>query len=1107
MSKDPAQLLFQRIEAAARLTDRASQVRDIRVILETMFKMLTHSETRSFSNLFGRMEFIFDKLQAQQIIREQLHGLRQYSNKLAHNDMDPSLEDGMRAIRAIAEGVEHFYKKNIPADIQAIYQPLGDKRFRQSKLPPSDQLLEIKPVILEIGDIQNTANDGAYFILNCREEALGEFELQLWKYKFNDLTALQQWLQPYDTILVLNCHKDANKKDSYVSNNMTQVILEPDILLDVSELAECFQMRGSYPILALLKKLVPQDYSQPAFQGNMVNAILDAAVRETNPDFKIAFKEAVADNVFQAAAYGKEILNDIYRDIRNRHWSNIVTVANQYRDKPNRIEPTFFSATYGLQGRLDLLVEDEKDETLKEVVELKSGKAPDGNPWKSNEMQVVGYNLLLKSTFGKHRHGSSSIFYSSAGGSPLRNVVSNEINENMLLMARNELVYYYLQLARGNMDILQRIAGMRDLPSFKVAEVVNFETTYTNAGVLEKKYYHHFLCFIMRQWLHEKCGMYAHPERIEDGDGFAALWKQDEAQKKSEYNIISGLKFREFNANNATVLFQMEDSEAQHNFRPGDTAILYRSLTTEPAALKQQVIKGRVDRVGSGELLFSLNNRQLDGSYFAKEGITWLVEHDIFESNYWVASRSLFSVLNPANKTKFQLLLGWNTPGICDAAHSVTLTDTGGLNENQQQVISKALAAKDYFLVQGPPGTGKTSTLLPRLVKEILQREKGTVLVVAFTNRAVEEIAIRLKQQQVDFIRFGGRGSDAEKELRQYCTDGNIEAASDFIQSKRVFLATVTTMSGRLDSLKQLKEHLDTVIVDEASQLTEPQLLGLLMDRKKFILIGDQNQLPPVVAIHEAFCQVKDEDMRNAGITDLRTALFERLFRTARRQNWAHAIDMLNTHFRMHDDIAKLINPWYGNQLRSGRAGQQNKSEEEWHTTPDDSEDRWHEILQKGRVIYMPSVREPKSKHHLQEAQRVVTLLRYLRKKYGPTFTSEKVGVVTPWRTQIGLIRNLIGKDEVLQQINIDTIERFQGSENDIIIVSMAVYHPSQVNLLTSPGKYPHTNEQGEIEEIEVDRKLLVTLSRARNQVILMGYHSALEFSRHYSTIMSTNNN
>jgi superfamily I DNA and/or RNA helicase len=112
------------------------------------------------------------------------------------------------------------------------------------------------------------------------------------------------------------------------------------------------------------------------------------------------------------------------------------------------------------------------------------------------------------------------------------------------------------------------------------------------------------------------------------------------------------------------------------------------------------------------------------------------------------------------------------------------------------------------------------------------------------------------------------------------------------------------------------------------------------------------------------------------------------------------------------------------------------------------------------------------------------------------------VGVVTPWRTQIGLIRHLIGQDDVLQSINIDTVERFQGSENQIILVSMAVSHPAQMQMLRSPGTF-YWEEGAEIRSVDVDRKLLVSLSRAMNQVILFGDERVLMSDAVYQKAIS----
>src|SRR5687767_9034310 len=107
MTKSPARDLYNQIEAASRLNDLSSQVREIRVILETLFHKLTKSETRSFSNIFGRMTFVFDKMMVKQNIQDQLNELRRFCNKIAHDSVPVTLEEGMLCIRVIAEAIEY----------------------------------------------------------------------------------------------------------------------------------------------------------------------------------------------------------------------------------------------------------------------------------------------------------------------------------------------------------------------------------------------------------------------------------------------------------------------------------------------------------------------------------------------------------------------------------------------------------------------------------------------------------------------------------------------------------------------------------------------------------------------------------------------------------------------------------------------------------------------------------------------------------------------------------------------------------------------------------------------------------------------------------------
>ncbi|HVI43906.1 MAG TPA: AAA domain-containing protein [Chitinophaga sp.] len=1084
-----AAAFFARIKETHNLLTPEEKIRHYKLILENLFRELTQTESRSFGNLFARMQFYFDKHPVPADIRRQLTALRILTAKPVRGLQRWQENMDLLCLKALATATSWAYQQPVPDTLLALFGTCGNDILSFAYQHRPSDLVLLKCMITTVGPLMLTAEGKQAFLLDVKNDEQGDFHLLLDNLPAATIAALHSLLRPYDTVLVHYCRL-GDTEQTYVTTPESLLILEPDLLIDISDLAECFTHKGANKLLYLIKKLTPQQTSPAAFKGNLVNALLDEMLRNNEIDFKTSFVEAVAENVLQAAAYGREKINEMYRDIRQQHWHNLHSTVSELKGKPVRIEPAFFSSRYGLQGRLDIMAEDDTDTLRKEIFELKSGKAPDFNTWKNHEMQVVGYNLLLRSAFGQHRKGSSAILYSAAQSNPLRNVSSTHYSENELLLLRNEVVAMLLRLACGEYGILSTITcgAATGLPPFSAAHFISFENAWGSAPVINKAYYEQFLGFVLREYLQAKCGMFSEVNREDDADGFSALWLQQEKEKASRFNIITGLQFREFDQNNSTVYFNIAVS-VSHNFRIGDTAIIYPRTGNELQPLQQQLLKGRIDDLGRDSLVFSLNNKQMTLDFFSQYD-EWIIEHDIYESNYWSAAATLFYILSPHYRQRSNMLLGLETPRRRPLQHPVPAM----FNSNQEQIVREALEAEDYYLLQGPPGTGKTSSLLTTIVGEMIN-QKRHVIIVAFTNKAVEEICTKLEAREIPHMRLGGRNSTAAQRLKQYCLGGALDEAREYITGHRVFVATVATMASRLELLLMMGIPADTLIADEASQLTEPQLLGLLMPFRKFILIGDQNQLPPVVAQEPHFCRVEEPLLQEAGITDLRRSVFERLMQHCKTSSWPHAWGMLNTHFRMHDNIAGLVNHYYAGQLASGKALQRAAFEVTRRTT----ETGWERVLALGRKVFVPSPYEPTSKMNTTEASRVFSLLQHLKSRYGTNFCQDTVGVVTPWRTQISLIRELIAADHELQQadINIDTVERFQGSENDIIIVSLAVYHAAQVHTLQSLGRF-----KWEEEEIEVDRKLLVTLSRARKQVILMGYEPVLKESAHYRKVL-----
>jgi superfamily I DNA and/or RNA helicase len=195
---------------------------------------------------------------------------------------------------------------------------------------------------------------------------------------------------------------------------------------------------------------------------------------------------------------------------------------------------------------------------------------------------------------------------------------------------------------------------------------------------------------------------------------------------------------------------------------------------------------------------------------------------------------------------------------------------------------------------------------------------------------------------------------------------------------------------------------------------------------------------------------------------------------------------MLETHYRLHEDISELINHSYKNKLKSGNESQKSP----FNVFNINSKNNIEKLLSSSRIIFIDSLYERTSKSNFSESQIVVGLMKTVRDVYGNNFSEDTLGVITPWRAQIALINKYLENENKFEKVTVDTVERFQGSERKIIIVSFAVHNPNQLINLES------INTEG------IDRKLLVTLSRASEQLILIGYNKALESSPNYSRMI-----
>ena len=153
------------------------------------------------------------------------------------------------------------------------------------------------------------------------------------------------------------------------------------------------------------------------------------------------------------------------------------------------------------------------------------------------------------------------------------------------------------------------------------------------------------------------------------------------------------------------------------------------------------------------------------------------------------------------------------------------------------------------------------------------------------------------------------------------------------------------------------------------------------------------------------------------------------------------------------------------------------------------------------RVIFIPSKKTDEGgrseKVNASEARIVADLVVRIRRLAGSSFNCDRtIGIIVPYRNQITMIRREMERRglDCAADICIDTVERFQGSQREVIICSLTVNNDAQLDFLTSNC----FEENGRT----IDRKLNVTLTRARRQMILTGNPEILGHNGVYADLM-----
>jgi DNA polymerase III delta prime subunit len=447
----------------------------------------------------------------------------------------------------------------------------------------------------------------------------------------------------------------------------------------------------------------------------------------------------------------------------------------------------------------------------------------------------------------------------------------------------------------------------------------------------------------------------------------------------------------------------------------------------------------------------------------------------------------------PISQLLSEFLCGTGKPKSYSAARTEEelcfLDERVGKVESQGQAVKKALQAcsnQDFFLIHGPPGTGKT-TVITEIVRHLASQGQK-VLITSHTNVAVDNVLENL------FPFFGNRitrlglrikVSEVLKDLVPRSEDESVKLSVSQIVGATLSKLSILVLNKKLSFEAP---YFDVVIVDESSMATIPLTLSGVLLGKKFILVGDHKQLPPITksrmppSCYGVNCDEKCE------------SLFRLLI-----ELYPENSSMLDTQFRSHPLIVGFSSQqFYGNRIKSAESCFEKKislprvlGNEQIKGTVNQNPlcylDMHYDDMPYDDVVEWFPPRNESLQKNVQSSclnrYEAAVALKIRHDLIRSGVPPEKIWIITPYRLQREIIkrvvRNLSGSlpkndaDQLDEDIVASTVDSIQGKENDIVIYDLT---------------WVHSEGAGRIAHALADfRRLNVALTRAKKKLIIIG--------------------
>lgn len=841
------------------------------------------------------------------------------------------------------------------------------------------------------------------------------------------------------------------------------LVIEPEWLINVTELASI----DFCPRQLFNTRYSIQERFEAMTRGSIIHEVFEDILQDPENFEKLQGKlqESFSNRSFEFALDNIDYkgMEDSIRPHLNRLYkyrkeNELISNINSVNTERFIINPVL-----GLKGKIDAVILDNNGQR---ALELKSGKKKwqwiDGRPTQKiaegHRSQVQAYSLLMEMK-SNTPISNPIVVYSG------EEIEGRRIGENIefayndktqTMNKRNKLVLadYLLdieyetinsnkcakcsQLDRcANIFSLEQNHNPDNLPKF-YTDTEKFGDIITDFPKKEKDFFHKYNQLLTEEYRIDK-----------EAQGTYLLKTKIERIELGKTVLIDAYQQTDVNE----YLLNIDNNS---ELREGDRCL----LSDKNGPIYGECLEATIISVSRSSIF--INTRA--GVEFEPTYLDIYPQENIFARNYPMIYEL---IANKKNKKLKDFIINKNNP---QPNRIIDIPNIGTLHKNQMLAIQYALGLEDYLLIQGPPGTGKTLTIA-HIIEQLVKSDKK-IIVGCYTHRAVDEVIKKLKNHTNFDFPIYRVGESTSEDINQYSIqsivnkdddiDIRIATANNILSQSGVYIATTHKwLSGGFDAMIKKHGKYDVAIIDEASQVIIPNAIGTLRLAEKFILVGDHKQLPPVVQSEEA--------------QDLANTLFESLYDNKDAHESTKI--MLDIQHRMPQGISDFISDeFYEKKLNTFEESSND------FLIIENKDLNYISVLNSKKPIELVDIKSSNNSRN-QSTQEATAIKEILGDLLKAGIDYKEIGIIAPFRAQVAEIRRQIELDLIeyfedpsdLKTV-VDTVDRFQGDERDIIIFSLTIGEKSIPKLLQDK------------------RRLNVAISRAKKKFIAVGdWEKALE--------------